>query len=249
LPGITSSDARREWLVSHLKLAQAEYARVLRNARESGRQQYALDDWIWNALVGSMATYGSAKRAKNIEPFRAQLAWSALADVTPDDRRSFLRTVMNLTSQRPGPDRKGDWLANNFESLLKSGGPGEFRTRFEVCRQLSNVEQLLGMLDEFEGIGEKYARNIIMDAALDIGMRFVAIDDRLKKIGAWLIPGFEQLPYREQERLFAELGEQAGLPNAWTLDRLLFHSYGEDLAFKQQIGAQGGASNRPRNCP
>lgn len=76
-------------------------------------------------------------------------------------------------------------------------------------------------LKTFTGMGDKYARNILMDAYHREFRDSIAYDERLKKIAKALELDFNT--YGDAEQFFLDAARKAGL-NGWELDRLLYHA-------------------------
>jgi hypothetical protein len=88
-------------------------------------------------------------------------------------------------------------------------------------------EAKLAFMLQFDGIGEKYARNIWMDVYHPDFHDAIAIDERVKKVTKAL--GRPFTAYEDHERFYQELASDAGL-QPWELDRLLYHFNNEILA-------------------
>ena len=73
---------------------------------------------------------------------------------------------------------------------------------------------------QFDGIGDKYARNIWMDVYHPDFYDAIAVDERIKKITAAM--GYAFTRYDDHERFYQELAGEAGLQPC-ELDRLLYH--------------------------
>jgi len=81
-------------------------------------------------------------------------------------------------------------------------------------------------LKTFTGIGDKYARNMMMDVYHEEFRDSIAIDSRIKGLSkAW---GLVRA-YDEHERFYLGVARAAGL-NGWELDRLLYNFHDEFVA-------------------
>ena len=78
----------------------------------------------------------------------------------------------------------------------------------------------LAFMLQFDGIGDKYARNIWMDVYHPDFHDAIPFDERIKKITAAM--GYSFARYDDHERFYRELAHEAGL-QPWELDRLLYH--------------------------
>ena len=77
------------------------------------------------------------------------------------------------------PAQKAEWLAANFQSIEKAGG---IKAVTRHALSLSTREAKYHFMDQFEGIGPKYARNVWMDLYDPLFRDAVAIDERIKSI-------------------------------------------------------------------
>ena len=93
-------------------------------------------------------------------------------------------------------------------------------------------------LKQFKGIGDKYARNIMMTSITADFRNSIAVDSRIKSVTTAL--GLSFSSYDEHEVFYLDVAGRAGL-NGWELDRLLFWFKDEVLA---RLNAEGGASGR-----
>jgi endonuclease III len=115
------------------------------------------------------------------------------------------------------PAIKARYIAGCFERIQRIGGPEAAKQRL---LQQPGREGKIQFLKQFPGIGDKYARNIMMDIYHQDFRNSIAIDARIQRIStAW---GLEFASYREHEAFYLRVAERAGL-NGWELDRLMFH--------------------------
>lgn len=103
------------------------------------------------------------------------------------------------------------------------GGPERVK---EKLLSLPGREKKISFLMMFPGIGEKYARNIMMDVYHEDFRDSIAIDERIKKVSKALGVQFDS--YDEHEEFYLQVAKEAGI-NGWELDRLLFNFNGEVL--------------------
>ncbi|HEY3853400.1 MAG TPA: hypothetical protein VGO67_03290 [Verrucomicrobiae bacterium] len=75
-------------------------------------------------------------------------------------------------------------------------------------------------MKSFSGIGDKYARNIMMDVYHPEFRDSIAVDARIKALSNALGVSFDS--YADHERFYLSVAHDAGL-NGWELDRLIFH--------------------------
>jgi len=82
-------------------------------------------------------------------------------------------------------------------------------------------------LKRFVGIGDKYARDMMMDIYHPDFRDSIAVDTRIKNITERLGIRFDT--YEEYEEFYLGVAEEAGL-NGWELDRLLYNFEDDILA-------------------
>jgi hypothetical protein len=91
-------------------------------------------------------------------------------------------------------------------------------------------------LKKFPGIGDKYARNIMMDVYHPDFRDSIAVDARINAISNAL--GLSFASYRDHEAFYLDVAKEAGL-NGWELDRLLFNFRTE---VESRLGVTAGRS-------
>jgi thermostable 8-oxoguanine DNA glycosylase len=115
------------------------------------------------------------------------------------------------------PNKKAEWLARDFERIVDMGGVTEAREALlGKIGQAAKIE----FLQSFVGIGEKYARNIMMDVYHPDFRESVAIDARIRSVSSELGLSFDS--YEEHEQFYLDVAHNAGL-SGWELDRLIFN--------------------------
>ena len=213
---------RYRWLVAFVKRESGRLSAELRKEKSEGSSRYEKSDWLWDALVGEMATHGGVKFADKLtEADRKSLKWRALKKLSNFGRRQRLRTVMNKTRRLVGRDVKGNRLATDFEILVNYGGPSNFKKTLE---RLPDARTIIAVMETFDGFGPKMARNAFMGAYHPKFRDTAAVDSRLIAIGNWLDQGFSKWSYVEKEALFQDMAKKSGL-RVWDVDRILFKAY------------------------
>ena|GEM_PF-5788181 len=89
--------------------------------------------------------------------------------------------------------------------------------RYYLAKRM--LKGMMAFLDNFPGIGPKYARNIMMDCYHPLFRNCIAIDARIKSVSKKL--GLEFKGYEEQEYFYKIAAEKAGI-EGWELDRLIW---------------------------
>ena len=122
------------------------------------------------------------------------------------------------------PEKKASMLARNLARIEGMGGPAVEKKRLQACR---GRDEKIGFMKSFFGIGDKYARDILMDAYHPDFRDSIAVDQRIKNISEALALEFG--PYADAEQFYLSVAHAAGL-TGWELDRLLFNFQEEVLA-------------------
>jgi endonuclease III len=78
---------------------------------------------------------------------------------------------------------------------------------------------MIEFLDDFPGIGPKYARNIMMDCYHPLFQNCIAIDARIKSVSKQLELNFDK--YSEYEHFYLSAAKKAGI-DGWEMDRLIW---------------------------
>jgi hypothetical protein len=176
-------------------------------------------DFIWHFLLESFATMGSSRGYTGLidDPSNYnKVTFEALLLLPPPDRRRTLKDTLRLAKVRM-PDKKAEWLAENFELIWAMGGPAAART--ELFSR-TTPEDKIEFLKRFKGIGPKYARNIFMIVYDSDFRNFIAVDKRIKSISRKLGLSFPR-SYPEEQQFYLDVAACAGL-SGWDVDRLIY---------------------------
>jgi thermostable 8-oxoguanine DNA glycosylase len=189
------------------------------------RQDWEAEDFAWEALLGAFSTIGNARGAELVRDpqLHQRVRYEALKKRTTAARKQMIEAALRKAKVRM-PSRKTEWLLANFDRIRAAGGPLAVKKQLEAC---VGRGAKINILRTFRGIGDKYARNIMMDVYDPDFRDAIAIDERIKKVATRL--GVPTSPYERAERLFLSVAEEAGL-NGWELDRLLYNYTDEVLA-------------------
>jgi hypothetical protein len=187
--------------------------------KSSSAARWEETDFVWEALLLSFSTWGNAGGMKLFEDseLHTQVRFAALLQLAPSERLKKVETCLRAGNVRWAV-RKAVLLIDNFERILRDGGP-EAVKRELVAR--SGSDEKIKFLQTFRGIGKKYARNMMMDVYHEDFRQSIAIDQRIKKILTVFHRKFDDAKYDESERFLLRAAEEADL-NGWELDRLLF---------------------------
>ncbi|MDY6817004.1 MAG: hypothetical protein SV598_14340 [Pseudomonadota bacterium] len=201
-------------------------------------------DFLWHYLLQSFATMGRSAGWHGLIGNRdnySRITYSALLDLPDGDRLREAREVCRAAKVRM-PDRKGDFIVGCFDRIRDMGGPENAKN--QLLAQPGR-ESKIRWLKEMPGIGDKYARNIMMDVYHEDFRDSIAVDARIKSVSDWL--GLSFPSYSEHEDFYLGVAEQADL-NGWELDRLLYNFLDDVLSGLQLASSaaeQGAVPDAP----
>lgn len=181
-------------------------------------------EFIWEALLVSSSTWGNVRGdLVHDRKLHERVTHAALEKLRPSEREKILRDALREAKVRRYKI-KATYLAENFARIEADGGPARVRRNPISCR---GTEAKIKFLKTFWGIGDKYARNLMMDVYHPDFRDTIALDVRINKFLTTLQLTF--LGYREKESFYVSVAHKAGL-NGWQLDRMLFKCTDEVLA-------------------
>jgi hypothetical protein len=182
------------------------------------------DDFIWEALLVSMATMGNSRGVALVHKpeLHEQVQWGVLEPFKNSECQKRLERTLRAAKVRM-PQKKAQWLAANLQRIKESGGPLGVKRALERC---VGREAKIRFLQAFEGVGPKYARNMLMDVYHSDFHESIAIDDRIKKVLRSI--GVRSTDYAKTEAFLLRVAYHAGL-NGWELDRVLYNYTGAVL--------------------
>jgi hypothetical protein len=197
----------------------AEKHRKTLEKRKKEEKQLKRPDFLWHYMLQSFATYGNVRGwdglIGNTENYE-KVTYEALSKLSAARRLSRLEETL-LKAKVRMPNKKAGWLAENFNRIKEMGGPEAAK---EALLSKPDRNEKIKFLKAFSGIGDKYARNIMMDVYHPDFRDSIAIDARIEGITEML--GLEFKKYDEHERFYVEAAHEAGL-TGWELDRLMFN--------------------------
>lgn len=192
---------------------------------KSWRGQLNRPDFLWHYLLQSFATMGGAAGAKGLIDNKhnyEKVGYDLLARLWPDARAIQVEQTCREARLR-WPAAKTRYILGCFEKVESLGGPKVAKRKL---LKLTGREAKIHFLKSFPGIGDKYARNIMMDVYHEDFRDSVAIDSRIQELSnAW---GLSFDSYSEHEGFYLSVASVAGL-NGWELDRLMFNFKSEFL--------------------
>jgi hypothetical protein len=175
-------------------------------------------DFLWHFLLQSFGTMGRAtgwvglSRPENYQ----RLTYEALAALQTGGRRAVAEQVCREAKVRM-PSKKAGYIAGCFDRIARLGGPKAAKDH--LLRQPGR-EAKIKFLKSLPGIGDKYARNILMDVYHPDFRDSIAVDARIKSLSKEL--GLAFASYADHEQFYLDVARDAGL-NGWELDRLIFN--------------------------
>lgn len=184
---------------------------------------FLANDWIWTALITSVATLQGVPDMAALHKQQAKWNWLAIEGLGDHQLIERIYQVY-LNSGVRQAERKSKWFAWNRQYIITHGGPQQYHQIFAN----QNLHRAIHMLREFQGIGAKYSRNIGLDAADERFENCIAIDSRLMKIAnrvagvpATRFNAADDPSYTEWEDWFLGVAQELEI-TGWQLDRTLF---------------------------
>lgn len=178
------------------------------------------DDIIWYLLLQSFSTMGRSTGWNGIignENNYNLLSYEHLKTLEDDKLRlEHVNQICRSASLRFPNDKTVyilkcfNYIGANFGSLLK--------VKNGLLSRVGRDEKI-EFLKRFPGIGDKYARNMMMDIYHEDFRDSIAIDIRIKSISQSWYLSFEN--YEEHEKFYLEVAKLACL-EGWELDRLMY---------------------------
>lgn len=196
--------------IEHLKQRQADLQR---------------DDFIWHYLLQSFSTMGRSAGWFGLigtpENYNA-VRYEYLQSILKRSRLAHLKKICRQAKVRM-PDKKAGFMAACFDKLESEGGYQQAKQHL-LAQQGTKAK--IKYLKSFPGIGEKYARNMMMDVYHPDFHDSIAVDSRIKSVLSEL--DVDLRTYAEQETFLLDVAQLAGL-NGWELDRLMYGYLNEFL--------------------
>lgn len=192
---------------------------------KSWYDQLERPDFLWHFLLQSFASMGGIAGARGLIDDRrnySKIRYELLARLWPEARALQIELTCKAAKVR-WPALKARYIFGCFEKIKELGGPKRAK-RLLLDQQGRDAK--IRFLKAFPGIGDKYARNIMMDVYHEEFRNSIAVDARIQAVSsAW---GLSFDSYEEQEDFYLTVAANAGL-NGWELDRLMFRFQEEFL--------------------
>lgn len=211
----------RDKVIEAVQAAAREYAGALESLKAAAVVHGSDPDWPWNGIVLSAATLGGSWRwDKRVKPiYDAELSWAALDGLSMEERRERFNKVGRYWR------RTSAFLEHMYGRLLQEGGPKAARSKLAAM----TGGEAITFWSAFDGVGPKYARNIMMDVHHpSFRKNHFAIDSRIQKLLPVL--GYSgPKRYDAMESFLTELAADIGI-DGWDLDRLLYQRHDDLIA-------------------
>ena len=226
--GVESLAARTDIAVAQARLISvvrqlAAEKRVELDRHKENHADIARPDFLWHYLLQSFATMGRSAGWHGLigNPTNYnRVTYSALEALPAADRLRVAQEVCRAAKVRM-PDIKAGYILGCFERIRGIGGLEAAKARLLAQH---GREAKIQWLKAMPGIGDKYARNIMMDVYHEDFRDSIAVDARIKSVSETL--GLVFASYSAHEAFYLDVARQAGL-NGWELDRLLYNFLGE----------------------
>ncbi len=204
-----------------------KYSNDVKAARKWAERQGRRRDRPWMGFIVAFATNGGVRHwIKQVGPTQERYAWNAIVRLSARQRRERLIEATNPRRRWKWNKKKKElWypkkLETCFKEFKKAGGPKGIRKQYRAKKPGA---ERIAYLKKFEGIGDKYARDIPMDSYDALFRNYIALDWRLKKLLLFAFP--KRLNYNDGEEFYRQVAHKLKI-DCWTLDRTLFHGYKE----------------------
>src|SRR5262249_1141473 len=152
---------KKRLLVRAVRAVYPHHRKKIESLKREGRRLWNTPDFIWERLLGSFSTMGNSRGARLMSDplLHDRVTYERIARLGPEERLRVLSDPLAAAPVRMAK-RKAVWLCVNFERISRDGGPSKVKTDLCSCK---GRDAKIEFLDSFTGIGDKYARNILMD--------------------------------------------------------------------------------------
>jgi hypothetical protein len=193
--------------------------RKLVKLKADGELLRGRSDLVWYLLLQSAATLGNSRGQQLMEDHEllGSVAYVLLAPLSDDDAKARILAALQKAKVRMA-SIKAPRLMWNLRHIEKKFGGVEQATQTMLAR--GSREAKIEFMKQFQGVGDKYGRNVWMDIYDPAFRESIAVDERIKKMSASL--GFEENNYGKHEAYYCGIARDAGL-EPWEVDRLLYH--------------------------
>ena len=219
-PNYMAADTKRHRLVNAIKKRPALMEQRLKLLKRAATDIRGRSDLLWLLLLQSLSTQGRSAGWTNLAGNHGQLqslAFSQLSLLPENERVIRLQEVLSAANVR-FPQRKAVLLARNIAKIQKMGG---LEAANKAMLAQRTYDEKIRFIKRFDGIDEKYGRNIWMDTYDREFRQSIAVDSRLNSIGVALGLWEKKSKKVDREALLKEIAIEARI-DPWDLDRLLY---------------------------
>lgn len=218
LLGVITLDNAKQKLATVIRVLAVEKDSELQKLKDENNQ-IKRPDFLWHYLLQSFSTMGRSTGWNGLigtpENY-SRITFDVLEKLTPEQRENQVHEVCRAAKIRM-PDKKAGFILGCFDRIQMLGGLSEAKS---MLLSRTGSAKKKAFLMEFPGIGEKYARNIMMDVYHEDFHNSIAIDVRIKAISTLL--GLTLNSYNEHEKFYLDVAQTAGI-NGWEMDRILYN--------------------------
>lgn len=214
-------------LVKFLTNLPSDMRGKLEELKKDGSEQAKRSDFLWFILLQSFSTMGNSRGWHGLIGVKEnynRIAYDyVMSEVDKEKRLTHFDMVLRDAKVRM-PTKKAEWLVSNLNRIEAYGG---IINANKIAFSKNGCEEKIKFIKEFDGIGDKYARNIWMDIYDKDFYESIAIDERIKKLSKTLDVIF--ITYEDHERFYLDLASKTNL-QGWELDRLMYNFNTEILS-------------------
>jgi hypothetical protein len=220
-----ANDQQVKTLVAVAKNLRNKYKDELESKKEKGRALLKRPDFLWHELLVSYSTWGGISRNEGMitdKNKNQQITYAELKNLSNEDRVNRLRQIMK-DAKIHYYKKKAPMLVRCFEKIEEIGGLEQANA---MLLNKKCAAEMTEFLNDFPGIGPKYANNIMMDCYHPFFHEKIALDSRIRSISSEL--GLNLKKYSDHEKFYLNIAKEAGI-EGWELDRLIFEHRDEFL--------------------
>lgn len=191
------------------------------NQLKTANKQWENPDILWHLLLQSFATQGRSSAADeflNNASIYNLVKLEYLDSLSESERMDSVTKAVTRGGLR-FPDKKAKYIISAFHKIKKLGGLSIVKQKIDNSESAKTIIQFL---KTFDGIGDKYSRNLMMDIYHPKFKNFIAIDERIKNISLANNLPFKEGDYDEHEAFYLAIARSLKI-EGWELDRLMYH--------------------------
>lgn len=215
----TMTDSRVRALMEAIRMRPTFMSKKLELMKIAGPKRAGAPDFVWRALLTSHSTWGGIRGADDFEKNYQLVRYENLIGLASAPQRK--NALKDAFWHKWGHYRemKLRCACSNFQKVLALGGGPAASNQARRCRGLKEKK---AFMMQFDGVGEKYGRDIWMDVYDSDFRDSIAVDQRVKNVLKALGLDRKLRSYVQREGFLREVALNAGV-EPWELDRLLFN--------------------------